>query len=71
MSPSAENVPLGSLWHGRLNTSRRSGPRVEAAVHKAKVLGLLIGTVDLALRMIKRVSFGTIIAGLLLPGALL
>ena len=38
---------------------------------KAKVLGLLIGTVDLALRMIKRVSFGTIIAGLLLPGALL
>ena len=45
--------------------------RKEAAVHKAKVLGLLIGTVDLALRMIKRVSFGTIIAGLLLPGALL
>jgi hypothetical protein len=27
---------------------------------KAKVLGLLIGTVDLVLRMIKRVSFGTI-----------
>jgi hypothetical protein len=26
--PSAENFPLGSLWHGRLNTSRRSGPRL-------------------------------------------
>jgi hypothetical protein len=25
--PSAKKFPLGSLWHGRLNTSRRSGPR--------------------------------------------